>query len=453
MSVATGEKIDILALEQAFEAGLPLVMAVPEMAGDQLVRDRAAQFMGAIATNSIVEVSPVEKPIESLHDAIQKAARGDLTARLVVEVNARTDVIERTIKAGHVMKVNLLADENGKIQQHGQSLRSIQANSLLFASDMWQMRERVEAETRNAFRIEELYRQGYLEEYSMVVFSRAADNMTDKEMKAAGFFTDTMSCAIQVTTAEDGGLTTESAFVAGVRYTGATRHDADAVVAVGKKLNVNLSGKSAAGVIDTPVLVHNSLIPNGAVDVVKFFDDYVGTFFGQEKPQEDYVEYLQKCLVREQSFKPKVDQIINELISEAPRIKSPVEATKRLHKISEKHMVEQAVQDKTIDPRVFGLEASHHIEMARWHLERGNLMDAEEAMNIAKDTAQSSSCPGIGKDSESNNSGDQENGDCEFVSKKCPECGAKNVKTKVSKISKYAKRISGNCGCSVTVNV
>jgi hypothetical protein len=33
--------------------------------------------------------------------------------------------------------------------------------------------------------------------------------------------------------------------------------------------------------------------------------------------------------------------------------------------------------------------------------------------------------------------------DCEFVSKKCPMCGAKNVKTKVTKT-----RISGSCGCS-----
>jgi hypothetical protein len=43
-------------------------------------------------------------------------------------------------------------------------------------------------------------------------------------------------------------------------------------------------------------------------------------------------------------------------------------------------------------------------------------------------------------------------GDCEFMSKKCPECGAKDVKTKVSSIKGTDKKhISGSCGCSKTV--
>jgi hypothetical protein len=39
--------------------------------------------------------------------------------------------------------------------------------------------------------------------------------------------------------------------------------------------------------------------------------------------------------------------------------------------------------------------------------------------------------------------GNKSDEDCEFVSKQCPMCGAKNVKTKVTKNS-----ISGSCGCS-----
>lgn len=38
--------------------------------------------------------------------------------------------------------------------------------------------------------------------------------------------------------------------------------------------------------------------------------------------------------------------------------------------------------------------------------------------------------------------------DCEFVSKSCPKCGAKNVKTVVKKISETKKHIKGSCGCS-----
>jgi len=39
----------------------------------------------------------------------------------MVKLNAKTDVVERTMKAGHVMKVDLMPDETGRIQQHGQS--------------------------------------------------------------------------------------------------------------------------------------------------------------------------------------------------------------------------------------------------------------------------------------------------------------------------------------------
>jgi hypothetical protein len=47
-----------------------------------------------------------------------------------------------------------------------------------------------------------------------------------------------------------------------------------------------------------------------------------------------------------------------------------------------------------------------------------------------------------------------EDGDCEFVSKKCPECGTKNVKTTVRTLTRDGikkKHISGDCGCSIEV--
>lgn len=49
----------------------------------------------------------------------------------------------------------------------------------------------------------------------------------------------------------------------------------------------------------------------------------------------------------------------------------------------------------------------------------------------------------LGYGNKANSESDQE---CEFISKKCPECNAKNVKTKVTKT-----KISGSCGCSKSV--
>jgi hypothetical protein len=433
---------------QAIDA--PLAEAVPAMPEDLFTRRRAARFIGACAVSSGTEFTPESfRPIESLHDAVQLAAEGDPTARKMVETNVRTDVIERTIKTGHVIKVNLMVNEAGEILQYGQSMESVQANSLRFAADNWQMRERTEAEATNSFRIQDLHRAGLLQDNYFVVLSRAADNMTTEDMKKTGFFTETMSCAMQLTTSEGDGLSTESAFVSGVRREGQPRHDAETVVELGRRLGVDLSDKSAAEIIDTPLLVPKSLLPNGAIDLVRLYDEAAGgTFFGEARPRENYMDYREKCLERELTFEPKVATITDELISEAQLIADRVQATRRLHKLSEKHMVEQAAFDDSIDARVFGDEAAGHIHAARAHYRRGDYEQALSSVGRAKETAVSSSCPagvmagnGESEDGQNNKPGSDQ--DCEFISKKCPMCGEKNVKTKVTK-----SRITGSCGCS-----
>jgi hypothetical protein len=438
---------------------MPVVLAaaIPEMEEDKLVRLRAARFIGACIVGEGIKNPTNEtattQPIESLHDAINKAAGGDPVARKMIGTNARTDVIERTIKAGHVIKVDLQVDEAGNIQQHGQSMESVHANSLRLAGNSWQMQERTEAETTNSFRIKHLHEQGKLKDYYFVVFSRAADNMTNKQMTDAGFFTDTMSCVIQATTEEGYGLTTESAFVAGVTKPGGERHDAKTVVATAEKLEVDLSGKTAAEIINIPLLVHKSLMSNGVIDVVKLYDESAGgTFFGEERPNENYLEYLDKCKEREFLLQPKVEAIVEELIAEASKINSPLEAIRRLHKLSEKHMVEQAVFDKEINPQVFGPTAAVHIEEARTQFELGNYNSGFEAVAKATATAESNSCPsGLSKATESGSSSNSENSkkECDFISKECPICHEKNVKTTVKKISDTKTIISGSCGCAI----
>jgi hypothetical protein len=231
------------------------------------------------------------------------------------------------------------------------------------------------------------------------------------------------------------------------------QHDAATVVELGNSLGVDLSGKTAAEIIDTPLLIHNDLIPNGAVDIVKLYDGCAGgTFFGETKLRRNYMEYLQSCHEREQTFRPKVEQITRELLQEASSISSPIEAIERLHKLSEKHMVERAVIDTTIDARVFGGVAAGHIEQARWYAEQGYYDQAMAYTQKAQGTANSFSCPSALRSSaETNNdqNGGEEEGDCEFISKECPLCHAKNVKTRVTGISKTDKKhIKGSCGCS-----
>ncbi len=416
----------------SLQINMPEILVVPEMLVDAETRLRAARFIGSVVMGQpgLVEVCSVEKPIESLFDALQLANEGDTNAISMVKTNVRTDVIERTIKTGHVMsKVPLLINEEGKVTQYGQSMDSIQANSLRYASENEVIRERTEAETRNAFRIEQLNREGFFEEYSFVVISRAADNMSADEMTDAGFFTDTMSCAIQVTSKHGDGLATEPAFVSGIKQRGEVRHDGETVVKLGAELGVDLSGKSAAEIIDTPLLIHNSLIPNGVIDIVKLYDDCAGgTFFGEQKPRQDYPAYLNICKSREQTFTPKIEAITSELIGEAPVIHSPLQAVERLHKLSGKHMVEYAVVHRTVDPRVFGHEAAASIERARTFAENGDYQAAAIETQKAQVSEKSSSCPTSRGSDKSSESGDNSDGTSESSGSKwmnCPFCKAK----------------------------
>lgn len=368
-----------------FEFEQPEVFVVPEMDGDQIIVETTARFIGAVLTDRTVEVeSPkVERPIESLYDAIQRAAEGDDQAEKVIELNARTDVIERTIKVGHVMNpVPLFINEHGKVVQHGQSYDSIQANSLRHAADNPIMRARTEAEARNAFRTERLNKEGFFDDgYSMVVFSRAED--------LPGFFTETMSVAIQVTRKQGNGLVIETAFVAGIAEPGAEQHDDQTITSLAATFGVDLRGKTPAEIIDTPLLIKDMT----AIDLVKRYDECAGgTFFGENKPRQDYLDYHKECLMREQSFAPRVAAIKAELISEARFINSPLQATKRLHIISEKHMVEHAINDTSIDVRVFGPGAMHIVQ-ARIYEEAGNYEAAMRETQYAKQKAITNSCP------------------------------------------------------------
>ena len=428
---------------------LPLIINVAEMMEDQLARKRAERLIRSVGSlvleAEVAEIPSPENKIVSLMDAIHLAAEGDETARKMVETNARTDAIERTIKSGHVTRVELDVDETGAILQHNQYMENIQANALSHASDITQMRRRVEAETRNAYRIEDKYRHGLLEDYYFIVFSRAADDMDSKSMREVGFFEDTMSMAIQATTVKNGKLVTETAFVAGVNEAGGDRYDHHVVAAIGDILQVDLN-KPATETVDTPILIHKDMLPNGVVDLYWLSESLAGI----ERPYEEYLSFKDCCLEREKGFETQVHAIVTEIIQESSSIVSPKYAVKRLNKISGKHMVEKAVEDVTINPRVFGA-AAPHIEEARQQLAAGNIEVARTETNQAILKDESRSCPtgGAGSTTESEGKGNGETsgdsdqfGSLEFD---CPKCRRTNRRPRGMLIPNCQK-----CGADVS---
>ena len=116
-------------------------------------------------------------------------------------------------------------------------------------------------------------------------------------------------------------------------------------------------------------------------------------------------------------------------------------------------MLEHSLHDTTIDARVFGAEAAFRIEHARYLIAEGDMRQASIVAAAAQKVARSSSCPGGAKaanqalERPDDLSGDKTNKseevkDCDFISKECPKCHAKNVKTVVKKGKYY-----GACGC------
>lgn len=383
------------------------VLVVPEMAEDAeacAVADRIIRAAGRCALGATVEdaqeLQQTHSKYPTLMHAIFAASLGDPVAHKVVVNNVQTDVIERTTKSGHIMSLPLEVDERGNILQHGQLMRDVYINTLRFASDIPQMRRRAEAEARNGSRIH-LYRErGLLDAYNFVVFSCAADDMCETAMAEAGFFTDDMSCAIQVTTKNS----VESAFAAGKAAPESARHDIQTVVRLAAFFGVDLSGKSATEILNTPLLIPKYMMPNGVADIVKLYDIAAGgTFFGKKQEAQDYLDYLQVCRRREETMEPRVKKIVAELLNAAPTVTSPLQATQLLHELSQKHMLDHALTDTSINPLVFGAVSARYIEEARFHLAMGDHDAFLNARNSAQRTAVSSSCPGAAR-------GDREGG-------------------------------------------
>jgi hypothetical protein len=415
------------------------VVAIPQLPEDEQVRSGAERRIRSIGLTAISnEVETLPENNDSLLSAIKRANAGDPDARSMVAVNVGSDFSERVLKAGEVTKYSLSKNGDGDLIQFGQLYSDVYANTLRHTVFQSKMRPRAEAEMRNAERIRYLHTNGKLTDNCVVVFSLAPDDMSDQEMADSGFFAETKTLSIQVTTDLHDGVSIESGFVAGVPEFGAQRLDLNVIIKVGDALGINYRNMSAAEILDTPLLIPKHLMPNGVIDLVKLYDDCAGgTFFGEQKPHEDYKAFREFCDERRRSFQADVKAVTDQLIKEADTLHSQLQAIQRLNDLSEAQMVKRAIQDNTINARVFGEASASYIEQARFHFEHGNIDLMLTAEHKAIQTADSSSCPsGVGRQSDINterNESLEKMKDCDFISKKCPICGEKNAKTRVRK--------------------
>lgn len=415
--------------------------AFPEL-GEE-ARLEATHFLGSIAVRGEQEATVEEDSSvhsTSLMAATQMAALGDAEARAMIQTNVATDVAERLFKAAHQTEI-FMKMVDGRLVQNGRPLTDIHRNTLTQTVLIPEMMKRTVYELNNAMLFERLHRRGLLDQYDAVVFSPSSTTMTEGQKKDYGLFVDTESCSIQYLTAKGNDVTLETAFVAGKVTPDSERHDLVAIHTLAAERGLELDTSDGSGLIRQVMLIPKNHV-QGVADVVKWYDDAAGgTFYGQQAPRQDYREYALECLERGKSFGNIVEMITERLIQEAHTFRVPLDANLRLDELSEELSVERAVHDNSIDPAVFGETAAKHIADARFFAERGEIDRAEAALTLAKETAESGSCPLFkGSESEGEGSSSSNGNNNEGAGEKkwghCPYCRAKVF------VDPCAKRIS-----------
>lgn len=447
---------DIRGLPEAPEAAIDQLrgVSIAEMPGDaECIAEAQANLKvrktGDIALGGTVETKA--KPIRNIKEGLKWAVAGDKEGVDMIDSNIVKEMSEYLYKAGNVSTVDLDVDSQGRILQHGQLMQDVYRNGYQLASAHPVLEARSWAEGNNGARLEHFNGKGMLDTHKMVVFSRTSDGMSDKELDDLKFFSATKSLSIQATGKGPDGFKTETAFVAGVPEDGAERTDQEVVEAIYDYFGADCQGKTAEELVNMPLLIPNEYMKHGVIDIVKLYDDINGgTFYGQNVDRQDYLEHKKFCEQREQNFESDKVAIRQQLIAEDDRLDGAVGVSKRLAKIVQDKLVKMAIKDENIDVRVFGAESAQHISHVRTLSARGDWEQTMRHTQLAMSKASGGSCPSslttlaemfgidIGQESSETSSTD----DCEFISKSCPKCPAKNVLTKMTKT-----KITGACGC------
>jgi hypothetical protein len=470
---------------QRFSVGsmgeFPDAFEVSRLEQDELLRKRANSLVGAVALNQMIDVDSVDETIigsidtsNNLAESIVLASEGDPKAIELVKMNVKTDYFERACKSGFVMSVELDKNEDGQLAQNGQTLQSVQVNSLKYLTND-NLKDRAKVETLHSMR-DQLYTDtGVYKKYARVTLSLVDDRMSDDEADKAGFFVPTRSLAIQfVTENEDGVVTIESAFVAGKQAPNAEPFDVQSARKFAEKLGVDYEGLGSEDIHARPILVSKTILPD-VLAGAQLFDESASEVTGETKffgknsdsapTREDYIQRYTENKQMIAGISSSVDSVANELIKLLPD--SPTEATSELARLNDKQLKDRIVLDENIDANVLGVNTAHEVNHAR-HLHKKLesipaveqqqrqviLNEIDKLQHQINIKGSSSSCAGGASSKKSDtiatgpdrleSDADQEDTveDCDFISKECPNCGKKDVETKCRDGKYY-----GECGC------
>lgn len=443
------------------------VIEARQLEVDERLRAETNSFIGQVLVRQNFAVDRLEEPPEEsrvtdLATAIDRAREGSKEAQELIRGNVMTDYFERAYKSGFVSEVQLQRDSSGRLRQHEQTMQDVSANTLAHMTNE-KLRGRAKIEALNSVRDQYYADEGLLGSHARVVFSLIHDEMDDAEAESVGFFTHTRSVSIQLLTeTDDGDLLMQTAFVAGREDPSQDSFDKEAVIGLAEQLGVDYTDLTSEDILESPLLIDKKMLPKGILSVVQRYD-YVASevsggtkFFGRDHDSAvEITDYEYRKIENEQNQKrmsSEIDQVVSNLLMHGSL--TPVQATEKLAELNDAVLKSNIVRDESIDARVLGATAAWHVEHAR-HLLRIGEPPHDDMMKLQRmiNRGTSSSCPNGNTKSKSDELGGTESElndesvdtkpeDCDFVSKECPKCGTKNVKTSCRNGKYY-----GECGC------
>jgi hypothetical protein len=437
--------------------GRDQVFIAQETEQDELVSRRFerwyASAVGKTALRGAEVCAEPDSGSTNLSEQMREAAAGNKEALRLVTINVATAVSEVCFKDRHISQVYTELDECGELKQFGQSMRSVQYNSLQREGRNAILMGLTRQEALNSFRLESLAQSGLLKDYYFIEPSVIPDGLPERELdhRGEGFFTGSLTYIARATTMqEDGQVAIQSGFMAGVRpETDAMvpadmpearferrmqeRHDMKALGRIYEAFGKE-APETAEQFLGTPLLIPKEMMPNGVADFMRLCDlatdDVLGRR-GEERPVDEYISMFDQSKAREASLQTVIDDVVEDFLAYADTAKTedPMESVQLMWQLIKQHTVDAAFENKHIDPRVFGAEAAEKIHQIRRLADQGEYELLAALKSDAHEKAVVTGCGGgassqEGKEAGAGASGSETRSDWKLKTGVCriPQC-------------------------------
>jgi len=433
MAIAAPSRASVLP-QPGFELPSFAFAALAEtLPGAEEARQAYAQFIGSVLTETVVQKPEAQAGSrESLLAVLQSSELSEDDIGFI-EKNAETKVAEALSKSGNILKVAAHINDDGEIEQFGQTTQQRQRMTMLWYPDQSPaLLANTHVEGQNAFTMEHIHRIGEPRRRRFMEVSMVLNTATRQELVDYGYFLDSMTAIIRLTDiSTEGDVDIISGLVGGVDEDilpayepNETQADEDARldmalenrfdIAVVRELYAQLGVEGAEYMNTTELLSAMVAIPDtlDEIDIMMVYDQIASdklekpVFFGltglarehyagRPFTRDDYITHRERIKARQESFKPTAKAVAAELLERRHEPQTPIQATALLDEIAKKHVLRHAVRvDTSIDARlVFGRQAAVLVDDARIAAEWGDQPMADQKIEAAAKVAKVTGCP------------------------------------------------------------